>query len=253
MEAESHSVADHWVKGVIRFRWPVIAGVVAILGVMAIPAASMNLGIPTGATANQDTAARQSYEAISRGFGEGFNGPLLITAEPTGPAGRVTPELTAKLIGEFQDRDDIVLAAPVGVTRPATSPCSTSVASLEVLTTRRLSLVIEHGEQLVPLDVEVWQQAVEPAGQPPCSLVEDGHERRDERQPDDEGVDEDRSLLAASAPPGDFRTVQITLGERQVPASGLVQAQRLHPASVTKPSAFRPATTPPRQPTPRPS
>lgn len=115
VEAESHSVADHWVKGVIRFRWPVIAGVVAILGVMAIPAASMNLGIPTGATANQDTAARQSYEAVSQGFGEGFNGPLLVTAEPTGSTDRVTPELTAKLLAEFQGRDDIVLAAPVGV------------------------------------------------------------------------------------------------------------------------------------------
>ncbi len=115
VEAESHSVADHWVKGVIRFRWPVIAGVVAILGVTAIPAASMNLGIPSGATANQDTAARQSYEAVTQGFGEGFNGPLLVTAEPTDGSGRVTPELTAKLIGEFQDRDDIVLAAPIGV------------------------------------------------------------------------------------------------------------------------------------------
>ena len=115
VEAESHSVADHWVKGVIRFRWPVVAGVVAILGVAAIPAASMNLGIPSGATANQDTAARQSYEAVSQGFGEGFNGPLLVTAEPTGTAGRVTPELTAKLIGEFQERDDIVLASPMGV------------------------------------------------------------------------------------------------------------------------------------------
>lgn len=115
VEAESHSVADQWVKAVIRFRWPVIAGVVTILGVMAIPAASMNLGIPSGATANKDTAARQGYEAVSQGFGEGFNGPLLVTAEPIGTAGRVTPELTAKLIGEFQDRDDIVLAAPVGV------------------------------------------------------------------------------------------------------------------------------------------
>ncbi|PWN04283.1 transporter [Nocardioides silvaticus] len=115
VEAESHSVADQWVKAVIRFRWPVIAGVVTILGVMAIPAANMNLGIPSGATANKDTAARQGYEAVSQGFGEGFNGPLLVTAEPTGTAGRVTPELTARLLGEFQDRDDIVLAAPVGV------------------------------------------------------------------------------------------------------------------------------------------
>ena len=115
VKAKSHSVADHWVRGVIRFRWPVIAGVVAILGVVAIPAASMNLGIPTGETANQDTAARQSYEAVSQGFGEGFNGPLLVTAEPSGSTDRVTPELTAKLLAEFQGRDDIVLAAPVGV------------------------------------------------------------------------------------------------------------------------------------------
>ncbi|MBU1803114.1 MAG: MMPL family transporter [Actinobacteria bacterium] len=114
-KTESHGIADHWVKGVVRYRWPVIAGVAAILVVMAIPAASMNLGIPSGATANQDTAARQSYEAVSQSFGEGFNNPLLVTAEPTRAAGNVTPELTAKLIDEFQDRDDIVLAAPVGV------------------------------------------------------------------------------------------------------------------------------------------
>jgi len=115
VQTESHGVADHWVRGVVRFRWPVIAGVAAILVVMAIPAASMNLGIPSGATANQDTAARQSYEAVSQSFGEGFNSPLLVTAEPTRVAGNVTPELTAKLIDEFQDRDDIVLATPVGV------------------------------------------------------------------------------------------------------------------------------------------
>lgn len=115
VQAESHGVADHWVRGVVRFRCPVIAGVAAILVVMAIPAASMNLGIPSGATANQDTAARQSYEAVSQSFGEGFNSPLLVTAEPTRAAGNVTPELTAKLIDELQDRDDIVLAAPVGV------------------------------------------------------------------------------------------------------------------------------------------
>jgi RND superfamily putative drug exporter len=114
-KTESHGVADQWVKGVIRYRWPVIAGVAAILVVMAIPAVSMNLGIPSGATANQDTAARQSYEAVSQSFGEGFNNPLLVTAEPTGTAGNVTPELTAKLMDEFQARDDIVLAAPVGV------------------------------------------------------------------------------------------------------------------------------------------
>ncbi|HEX4811964.1 MAG TPA: MMPL family transporter, partial [Nonomuraea sp.] len=115
IEVEQHTVADHWVKAVIRFRWPVIIAVIGTLGVLAMPTTDMNLGIPTGATANQDTAARQSYEAISRGFGEGFNGPLLVTAEPAGQQA-LTPELTGRLTAQLQAREDIVMAVPVGVT-----------------------------------------------------------------------------------------------------------------------------------------
>ena len=111
---EQHTVADHWIKATLRFRWPVLIGVVAVLGLTAIPAADMNLGIPSGATANTDTAARQSYEAVTRGFGEGFNGPLLVTAQPEA-ASPLTPELTGSLIKDLQQRDDVVMAVPVGL------------------------------------------------------------------------------------------------------------------------------------------
>ncbi len=66
-----------------------------------------------------------------------------------------------------------------------------SVADLDVLSAGGLGRLVEHVQELVALDVEVGQQSVEPAGQPPCSLVEDGHEGGDEGQPDDEGVNED--------------------------------------------------------------
>src|SRR5690606_31213056 len=73
-----HGFANAWVKGIVKNRWLVIVGVIAILGVAAIPTAKMDLGIPSAATANLDTSIRQSYDAISEGFGEGFNGPLLL-------------------------------------------------------------------------------------------------------------------------------------------------------------------------------
>ncbi|MBS44705.1 MAG: transporter [Nocardioides sp.] len=115
-EEESHSVADHWAKAMVRFHWPVILGVVAVLGLGAVPAASMDLGLPTGATANTDTAARQSYEAITRGFGEGFNGPLLVTVESASGAA-VDPQTLGAVTQLLQQRNDVVAAVPVGTSK----------------------------------------------------------------------------------------------------------------------------------------
>lgn len=114
IEEEGHTVADHWVKAIVRFRWPVIVGVVAVLGLGAIPAASMDLGIPTGATANTDTSARQSYDAVARGFGEGFNGPLLVTVESADEGSPVDPQALGAVTQQLQQREDIVAAVPVG-------------------------------------------------------------------------------------------------------------------------------------------
>ncbi|WP_235427102.1 MMPL family transporter [Cohnella kolymensis] len=39
---KQHGIADGWVKGIVKFRWPVIVVVVAILGTAAIPVAKWN-------------------------------------------------------------------------------------------------------------------------------------------------------------------------------------------------------------------
>lgn len=138
-EAERRGVADRWVSTVVRFRWPVIVGVVTLLGVGAVPAVSMDLGLPTGATANTDTAARQSYEAVTRGFGEGFNGPLLVTVES-----RQGDALDVQTMGavtqQLQQREEVVAAVPVGISRdgqmavlsviPTTGPDDDATADL---------------------------------------------------------------------------------------------------------------------------
>ncbi|MFD2170016.1 MMPL family transporter [Tumebacillus lipolyticus] len=107
-------VATNWINGVVKYRWPLIVGVIAILGVATIPVASMELGIPSGATANFDTTVRQSYDAISDAFGEGFNGPLLLVAEPKG-SDKVTMEMLYSLLQDLQQQTNVALVSPLGV------------------------------------------------------------------------------------------------------------------------------------------
>ncbi|XID94537.1 MMPL family transporter [Paenibacillaceae bacterium WGS1546] len=137
---KQHGIADRWVKGIVKFRWPVIISIVVLLGVAAIPAAKMELGIPSGATANLDTSERQSYDAISKGFGEGFNGPLLIVAEPNDPSGTIAPQLLLQLVQNLQQTEGISVVSPLGVNEggdiailsviPSTGPTDAATKSL---------------------------------------------------------------------------------------------------------------------------
>lgn len=77
----------------------------------------MEMGIPSGATANLDTPSRQSYDAISNGFGEGFNGPLLLVAKPKGASDKVTPELLNGLVQDLGKHENVSLVTPMGVNK----------------------------------------------------------------------------------------------------------------------------------------
>ena len=113
--SDAHGIAHRFVRPLVAGRWVVSAGVVGLLLVAAVPILDIELGIPTGATANTDTDARRSYEAISRSFGEGFNGPLLVTVEPTGAA-PMDSERSAAVVSELTGRPDVAMVAPVGAT-----------------------------------------------------------------------------------------------------------------------------------------
>ncbi|MHA7963258.1 MMPL family transporter [Paenibacillus sp. CAU 1782] len=112
---EQNKIANVWVSGVIKFRWLVIVGVIVLLGAAAIPVAKMELGMPSGATANLDTAERQSYDVIAKGFGEGFNGPLLIVAEPEDASQFVTMETLGGLAQELMQIEHVSVVNPAGV------------------------------------------------------------------------------------------------------------------------------------------
>ncbi|WP_315792776.1 MMPL family transporter [Paenibacillus sp. BIC5C1] len=115
-KAAGHGIAHRWVKFVIKYRWITIIAIVVLLGAAATPITKMEMGIPGASSANLDTTARQGYDAISEGFGEGFNGPLILVAEPNNSSAQVTPELLGNVMKELQSQNNVAQVTPLGMT-----------------------------------------------------------------------------------------------------------------------------------------
>ncbi|WP_438492155.1 MMPL family transporter [Paenibacillus sp. IHBB 3054] len=135
-----HGFSHRWANATVKYRWVIIILVVLGLGTAAIPVTKMELGIPSGASANLDTPARQSYDIISKGFGEGFNGPLLLVAQPNNPSDKISMQTLGKLVQELQMHDNVTLVSPMGVNAtgdiaiisliPKTGPTDTATRDL---------------------------------------------------------------------------------------------------------------------------
>ena len=67
-----------WARGVAARPWRSLVASVGILIVLSIPVLNLNLGSSDSGELPKDTTARQAYDLISKGFGPGANGPLLI-------------------------------------------------------------------------------------------------------------------------------------------------------------------------------
>ncbi|MGZ5359376.1 MAG: MMPL family transporter, partial [Solirubrobacterales bacterium] len=77
--APRHAGWSRWADRLRRH--PVVAtgAGAALLVVLAIPVTEMRLGAPDDGQDPEDTTARQSFDALSKGFGPGTNGQLLIS------------------------------------------------------------------------------------------------------------------------------------------------------------------------------
>ncbi|WP_308467020.1 MMPL family transporter [Rathayibacter soli] len=75
------SMGRRWVTFVTRR--PLITLIATVLGlvVVALPALSLRLTIPDAGYDAAGTQARVAYDLLAKGFGPGFNGPLLVTAD----------------------------------------------------------------------------------------------------------------------------------------------------------------------------
>lgn len=102
-----------WVRGVTRLPIVTIVAVVAVLGALAIPALSLRLALPDAGSLPEGDGARTTYDLVSEHFGEGFNGPLIVTGSIVGSTDPLG--LMADLKQEIEDLDGVAavpLATP---------------------------------------------------------------------------------------------------------------------------------------------
>ena len=106
-------LTNRWVELLVRRPWVAVAGVIVILGLAAIPASDMDLGMSSGGSDARGSTSRQSYDAIAGGFGEGFNAPLLVVANADGGATLNQADLGAITAG-LNGLDNVATASLMG-------------------------------------------------------------------------------------------------------------------------------------------
>lgn len=78
------NLGTRWARLVLRRPVTVLLIGVLGLGAVAIPATSLELGLPDEGTSAPDTTQRKAYDLLSESFGAGFNGPLMVTVDTGG-------------------------------------------------------------------------------------------------------------------------------------------------------------------------
>ena len=124
-----------WGRFVIRHRVAVLVLGVAFLGLIALPATKLDLGLPTAQDTPTSSTGYKSYELTSELFGPGYNGPLLVVADlshATDP--QAAQEITTAMRRE-QGVVSAALTAEVDKTAiikiiPSTGPSATATTSL---------------------------------------------------------------------------------------------------------------------------
>ena len=75
-----------WARGVAKRPWRSLVASTAVLVVLALPLLDLHLGQSDVGALPTSTTARQAYDGVGKGFGNGSNGPLLVAAELGKPA-----------------------------------------------------------------------------------------------------------------------------------------------------------------------
>jgi putative drug exporter of the RND superfamily len=92
-----------------RRPWPAAILATAILLALAASVLGLRLGFPDAGNDQRDTSTRQAYDLISRGFGPGANGPLLVAIDL--PRRDARQELTG-LVRLLRGEPDVAFVAP---------------------------------------------------------------------------------------------------------------------------------------------
>ncbi len=81
MKARSRSRWRQWSRIVQARPWPLAIGSLAVMIALLLPVFGLRLDPSDAGNDPANTSTRHAYDMLAKGFGSGFNGPLLIVAE----------------------------------------------------------------------------------------------------------------------------------------------------------------------------
>ncbi|WP_405637514.1 MMPL family transporter [Streptomyces sp. NBC_00056] len=110
------NLGTRWARLVLRRPVTVLLIGVLGLGAVAVPATSLELGLPDEGTSAPDTTQRKAYDLLSESFGAGFNGPLMVTVDTGGTKDAAA---AAKTVGTSLAKVDGVAAVTPASVNPA--------------------------------------------------------------------------------------------------------------------------------------
>lgn len=70
-----------WGAALTKHPLIVLVAGIALIVVIALPARDLRLGLPTDEYAPADTTEREAYDLLAKGFGVGFNSPLIVVVD----------------------------------------------------------------------------------------------------------------------------------------------------------------------------
>lgn len=149
--------STRWVGGVTKH--PIVTSVAVVLGlgIVAIPALSLNLALPNAGVLAPDDEARQAYDLTAEEFGPGFNGPLVLTGTIVTSTDPLTlMEDLGDAVAEVPGVKEVALATPnetadTGIVQviPETAPDDPATSDLV------RELRSHHGEWLDEFGIDV--------------------------------------------------------------------------------------------------
>ena len=107
---EKPNMGTRWARFVLRRPIAVLVTAVVGLGVIAIPASSLEMGLPDDGSQPTSTTQRKAYDLLSDGFGPGFNGPLMLVID--GKANNNAKETATEVSDKVKKMDGVVAVTP---------------------------------------------------------------------------------------------------------------------------------------------
>ncbi|MFI8303968.1 MMPL family transporter [Streptomyces sp. NPDC085927] len=109
-KAQRQNLGTRWARFVVRRPVAVLLLGVVGLGAAAIPASSLELGLPDDGSQPTSTTQRRAYDLLSEGFGPGFNGPLVVVVDARNSD---DPDAVFQQTGDdIKALDDVVSVSP---------------------------------------------------------------------------------------------------------------------------------------------